>query len=244
MNGLLIRVGIDSSKKSGKWNAPCSKDKRFCYVPILEEGNSRGPSFDRLYSEFKPYARALGVEWPSHLTGNRRCHLDPDFEHSTYGDRKGRGKRIREILAPGDFIIFWSGLRSVESGKIICSIIGYYVISYIVNATDVGRPDWHRNAHTRRTPKLDDPDDIVVFANPELSGRLRKFIKIGEYREGAQRIDKILLDKWGPLCKKDGNKIKNGYIQRSGTLPIFGKPEKFQKWFKKQNPELIHANNI
>jgi hypothetical protein len=248
MNGLLIRVGIDSSKESGKWNAPCRVDGRFCYVPIhehFENRPSRGPRFEKFYKEFKSYVDALEPRvWPAHLKDNMPCHLDPDFRHLTYGDQGSRrGKRIREILAPGDFIVFWAGLKSVKDERIICSIIGFYVVSYIVNATDIGRLDWHRNAHTRR--KLNrNCDDIVVFAKPESSGRLRKYIKIGEYRERAQRVDKKLLKKWGPLCKKDRTKIKNGYIHMSAALPIFGKPKRFLKWFKDQKPKLIHANNI
>lgn len=239
-SGLLIRIGIDSA--SGHWNAPCTKDGRFCYVPIPEgESSGRGTAFDRDYSEFRAHAEAFGVQWPSHLAGT--CHLDPDFAHLTYGDANNRGKRIREILGPGDFIVFWAGLKSVESSQIICSIIGFYLVSFIANATEIGCLDWHRNAHTRRLLSPD-REDVVVFAKPESSGRLRRHIPIGGHRDRAQRIRPELLSLWGQFQKKDGELLRDGYIQLSGAPPIFRRPGKFLDWFKSQRPELVHANNI
>ncbi len=246
MRGLLIRVGID--KGYVDWISPCKSDGSFCYVPIPENGGNR-ILFKRFYGEFKPHVDALkpGV-WPAHLKDNMPCHLDPDFNHLTYGDKKNnRGKKILEFLRPGDFIVFWTRLESIENENSIGAIIGYYDVSYIVKATEIGCLDWHRNAHTRRRPKPDQ-DDFVVFANPVSSGRLRKYIKFGEYHKEGQKmhIDTDLLRKWGPrkaLCEKDGTPIRE--ITRSGGLPSFHHPEKFQEWFfKSQKPELVHANNI
>jgi hypothetical protein len=239
-SGILLRVGIDS--QAGKWNAPCRDDGRFCYVPIPDgRSSNRGPAFDRHYSEFEPYVKHLGVEWPIHLSGT--CHLDPDFSHLTYGDGNNRGQRIRDFLAAGDFIVFWSGLRSVHTGEIVCSIVGFYTISSIVNASEVGPLDSHRNAHTRYDG-APDQGDVVVFANPAKSGRLWKHIPIGKYRDRAQRVDKNLLDAWGDLENGDGEDWLDGYIQLSGAPPIFRNPARFLKWFWARKPKLVHANNV
>ncbi len=240
-NGILLRVGIDS--KEAKWNAPCRKDGRFCYVPVTDGSQSdRGPAFDHDYSEFRPFVEYLGAEWPSHLSGT--CHLDPDFSHLTYGDGdRGRGRRIRDFLSAGDFIAFWAGLREIESGEIVCSIIGFFTIAYIVNAAEIGPLDAHRNAHTRYK-QSEKWNHVVVVGNPERSGRLRKHLPIGSFRDGAQRVDRELLKSWGDLQKADGGIWNDGYITLSGQPPIFRDPAKFSKWFWAKKPKLVHANNV
>src|SRR5438067_6467796 len=166
-SGILLRVGIDI--KDGKWNAPCRRDGRFCYVPVTGSKRSdRGPAFDRYYLEFEPFAKQLGAEWPAHLSGT--CHLDPDFGHLTYGDGDGgRGQRIRNFLSAGDFIVFWAGLRCIETEQIVCSIIGFFTVAYIMNAVEVGPLDAHRNAHTRYA-QSDNWNDVVVFGKQSESG--------------------------------------------------------------------------
>jgi hypothetical protein len=240
-SGMFLRVGIDS--KSGQWNAPCRSDGRFCYVPIPDGGHSnRGAAFDRYYSEFEPFVKRLGAEWPSHLSDT--CHLDPDFGHLTYGDVHNRGQRIRAFLSAGDFIVFWAGLRCLDNSEIVCSIIGFYTIAYIMNASEVGPLDAHRNAHTRYTLSEDNHEDVVVFGKPEKSGRLLKHVPIGRFRDGAQRVDRNLLAAWDNLQKADGGDWNDGYIHLSGAPPLFRDPDRFLKWFRTQRPKLVHANNV
>jgi hypothetical protein len=239
-SGILLRVGIDLT--AGKWNAPCRKDRRFVYVPVPGGLSDRSSAFDHHYSEFEPFAAHLGAQWPSHLNGT--CHLDPDFAHLTYGDGGGgRGTRIRNFLSAGDFIVFWAGLRNVDTGTIDCAIIGYFTISCVMNASDIGPLDAHRNAHTRYVQAAK-WREVVVFANPQNSGRLRKCIPIGGFRDKAQRVDRKLLATWGGLEKGDGSDWPDGYITRSGQPPIFRAPRRFLKWFKAQKPKLVHANNV
>jgi len=241
MAGILLRVGVDTS--AGRWNAPCREDGRFCYVPIPDGGSSdRGAIFDHEYAEFIPYVTHLGAEWPDYLSGT--CHLDPDFNHLTYGDGDGnRGHRIRDHLGAGDFIAFWAGLLSVESDEIICAIVGFYTISAVVNASESGPLDSHRNAHTRYNVSAD-CGDVVVLANPARSGRLRRHIPIGRFRDRAQRVDTDLLRTWGELENGDGGDWPDGYIQRSGAPPIFRDPDRFLKWFWSRKPKLVHSNNV
>ncbi len=245
--GLLIRVGVDSAKENGKWNAPCRNDGTFCYIPIpSDDASNRDHCFDHTYDEFKPFVSSMGVDWPSHLSG--LCHLDPDFAHLTYGDGTKRAKRMREHLRPGGFVVFWSGMRCVETQKRVCSIIGFFKIAYVIDGVMVGPADAHRNAHTRFLLP-DSSDDIVVFARPESSGRLRKHIQIGEavlapgWTRAQQCIFPNLLDEWGQVQNEDGSYIKNGYIQRSVNPPIFVDPAKFLAWFFNKKPQFVHANN-
>lgn len=215
----------------------------FCYVPIPDDTPSeRGTMFDRRYDEFVPFVTTLGDSWPAGLSG--LCHLDPDFAHLTYGDAGSRAQRIREFIIPGSFIVFWAGLRWLDgprAGSIVCSIIGFYRVSHVLCAGDVGILDAHRNAHTRHASAGD--DQVVVFADPRESGRLRKHIPIGEYRDRAQRVSPDRLADWGNLRRKDGQLLKDGYIQLGGNPPIFNDPDRFLDWFYRRKPEFIHANN-
>lgn len=241
-NGLFYRVAVDSA--SGGWNAPCRKDGSFCYVPIRENTQSgRGTMFDHGYDEFAPFVTALGDTWPSHLSG--LCHLDPDFTHLTYGDAGSRAQRLRDFITPGSFIVFWAGLRWLDgpqAGSTVCSIIGFYRVSHVLRASDAGILDAHRNAHTRHTVTPD--NQIVVYADPRESGRLRRHIPIGEHRDRAQRVFPETLAAWGDLRRKNGELLKDGYIQLSGNPPIFNDPNRFLKWFYRQKPEFVHANNV
>lgn len=241
-SGILLRVGIDSN--NGRWNAPCRRDGRFCYVPVTDVNYGyRASAFARHFSEFEPFVKHLGAEWPSHLSGT--CHLDPDFGHLTYVDGNGgRGQRIRNTLSAGDFIVFWAGLRCIETNEIVCSIIGFYTIAYIMNASEVGPLEAHRNAHSRYADSAES-DDVLVFAQPECSGRLSKHIPIGGPggRARQQRVFPELLREWGGLRKQNGGAWRNGYIQMSGAPPIFRNGDKFLKWFWRKKPKLIHANN-
>lgn len=240
MAGILLRVGVDTA--AGEWNAPCCDDGRFCYVPIPSKPSDRGATFDRDYSEFLPFVTQLGVSWPAHLS--RSCHLDPDFSHLTYGDGgASRGQRIRDHLGAGDFIAFWAGLRDVKTEEIVCSLIGLFTISSVVNAADIGPLDAHRNAHTRHTV-ANDAGDVVVFAHPARSGRLRRHIPIGRFRDRAQRVETDLLRVWGELKNGDGGDWPDGYIQRSGAPPVFRNPDRFLTWFWARKPKLVHANNV
>jgi Nucleotide modification associated domain 3 len=241
-NGLLYRVGIDSA--SGGWNAPCRTDGSFCYVPIGDGAvGGRGALFDHSYEEFSPFVTAIGAVWPNWLSG--LCHLDPDFTHLTYGDAGSRAQRIREFIVPGSFIAFWAALRWLDGpreGRLVCSIIGFFGVSHVLQAKDVGILDAHRNAHTRRAAPSE--DDIVIFADPRVSGRLCRHIPIGEHRDRAQRVFPHLLSEWGGLRRKTGALLKDGYIQLSGNPPIFNEPDRFLKWLWRQNPEFVHANNV
>jgi hypothetical protein len=195
---------------------------------------------------YQPYQRAVAalvpasapafIRWPSRLP--RVGHFDPDFDHLTYGDAAQRAARIRSVLADGDdsFIVFYAGLRSIHTGKLFYSIIGFYAVDRIIAGPSVRRSDWHRNAHTRGG-RCSDDGTVVVFARRGSSGRLLHHIPIGTYRRRAYRVTRELLDEWGGLG------VKDGYIQRSAFLPRFLDGERFLRWFRRQNATLIPKNN-
>jgi hypothetical protein len=76
----------------------------------------------------------------------------------------------------------------------------------------------------------------LVHAKPRVSGRLRTSFPIGEYRSGAYRVRRDLLDVWGGLS------VKDGFIQRSVVPPRFIDPKRFLTWFKEQDGQLVAEN--
>jgi hypothetical protein len=206
----------------------------FAYVTITDTKPMR-KGMARRYDEFIPVVKRFGQQLPVALVG-QTTHLDPDFEHLTYGDQGQRGKRIQSLLTGSDLLAFFAALRPVDgpARPLIYALIGLYVVEEIVLARSIPRSRWAENAHTRRVPS---DGDIVVRAKPGVSGRLRRCIPIGEFRDRVYRVRKDLLTAWGGLD------IADGYIQRSVRLPAFRNTAKFYRWFLAQKPELIQRNN-
>jgi hypothetical protein len=238
----LIRVGIDS--RYGEWNAPCNPNTgNFVYVPIPEE--------DRIKKEFeKPYTIVLldienfvkenqvikKIKLPDKLY-RKNMHLDPDFNHLTYGDNgKGRGQRLGE-LDPGDFVAFYASFRPVVDypDNLVYALMGFYEVKKVLNAYQVPKEELDYTAHTRK--KMIYEHDFVLMGKPENSGRFSRLLPIGEYREKAYRVKKDVLEAWG------GIDIKNGFLQRNNPYPWFTEPDKFLKWLERKDIELIRRNN-
>ena len=233
MRGLLIRVCIDST--CGPWNGPIDiATGRFVYVPIPESQPIHPKlrrTFDEVLSPLKPFQAAL----PRNLLGGA-AHFDPDFAFLTYGDQGARAKRIRDVMGGDDrgFIAFYGGFRDVKSRTIVDAIIGIYHVAEVIDARAIPKNRWRENAHTRRRQNK---GDVVVRAIRGKSGRLKKGIVIGQYRDRAHRVDKAILKEWGGLD------VRDGYIQRSVWLPEFMNPDQFLKWLKAKRPQLIASNN-
>jgi hypothetical protein len=164
-------------------------------------------------------------------------HLDPDFEHLTYGDQGERARQIRKKMNPGDLIAFYAGLRPVDArGSLIYALVGLFVVDQLLLARDLAKTSLDANAHTRRLLSPD-AEDIVVVAKPGQSGRLRHYLPIGEYRDRAYRVTHSVLAEWGGLS------VKDGYLQRSARLPEFSDAPRFLKWFFSQSVGMMQANN-
>jgi hypothetical protein len=247
MKAILVRVGADQSGNGGWFNGPVdSRTDCFAYVPIPETLRFN-PRMATPYEALTAPLTRFGWKVPPHLS-KAKMHLDPDFDHLTYGDQGGTGKRGSQImgkLGPGDLLVFYAGLRDVhQAPRLVYALIGLYVIDSIVLATSVSRSRWHENAHTRRVLSKN-ASDVVVRARRQGSGRLDHCIKIGSYRKPSgqphkrpsYRVEPSVLKEWGGLS------VADGFLQRSAQLPEFNDAERFYKWFLAKNRRLRAANN-
>ncbi len=114
------------------------------------------------------------------------------------------------------------------------ALIGYYEVEKLSWANEIPLDMKNINAHTRKKHPF--PQDIIVHANPEKSGKFKQCIPIGEYRNRAYRVRQGLLEKWGGLA------IKDGYLQRSRNPPFFKEPERFLDWLTEQEPIFTQCN--
>lgn len=234
MNGLLVRVAIDST--CGYWCSPVNGDGAYVYVPIPESDDPNAhPNPDRPYTELDTALSRIGVSLPGHLRA-LEMHLDPDFEHLTFGDQGQRGNQI-SVLEEGDFLAFYGAFRRYDATNdgLTYALFGLLTIDEIVLAKSVPRDRWHENAHTRRADG-ENSDDIVVRGKVGHSGRFDRLMPIGEYRNRAYRVREDLLREWGDL------NVRDGYIQRSVRLPAFKDPERFATWLDRQNVHLEQSN--
>ena len=236
MNGLLVRVGADLSVGGGSWNGPVnSETSEFTYVAIPEIKPLHA-GMEKPYRALESTLARFRTRLPAHLE-LRHMHLDPDFQHLTYGDQGQRAIQLRSNLHPGDLVVFYAGLKDIHrTTELVYAIIGLFVVNGFVLATDVPAQDRDINAHSRRIlePGV---NDLIVRGRAGESGRLKRCLSIGEYRDRAYRVRRDLLDTWGGLS------VKDGYLQRSARLPRFLDPQRFLRWLEKQSPTLMQANN-
>ena len=145
-------------------------------------------SLEKPYSALVPQLEKFGVGLPTQLR-MRNMHLDPDFEHLTYGDQGERAKQLCTNLQAGDWVVFFAGLADVKgAANLVYAIIGLFLVERLTTATTIPVQDRDINAHSRRilTPGS---QDIVVHARSDVSGRLRCCLPIGEYRDRAYRVE-------------------------------------------------------
>ena len=234
MRALLVRVGADCTEAGGRWNGPVdSATGAFAYVPIPEFEPLR-PGMETPYARWAPAVGRLGVELPAGLR-DRAAHADPDFGRLTYGDRRERGRQIREKLGAGDLLVFYAGLRDVRNGGLVYGLIGLLTVERIVRARDVPAERWAANAHTRRAEIGE--TDVVVEGGTRVSGRFDRCVPFAGYRAGAYRVREDLLERWG------GVGVRDGYVQRSARLPELSAPGRFLAWLDEQRVALVASDN-
>ncbi len=245
MRATLVRVGIDQAY--GSWNAPVDPEtNEFVYVPIPE--GSKAPQHPALATTYATVAPALAtfaarragvaaqlVNLPAALAG-APTHLDPDFDQLTYGDNGERRGKVITTFEKGDLLVFYAGLRPVTPcpHRLVYALVGLYRVASVARVADFPRSRWNENAHLRRLGAR--PTDVVVHAEPGRSGRLRRCIPVGEFRDGAYRVRRDLLSAWGGLSCRDG------FIQRSAVPPRLTEPERFLAWFERAGGELVASN--
>jgi hypothetical protein len=245
MRAYLVRIGIDQA--FGGWNAPVDPTTgEFVYVPIPESAPEFQPHCRRTFRELIPSLRGyctrhhLDPHEDLHFDDRllaQPMHLDPDFEHLTYGDDGARRGAGLAALAEDDLVVFYAGLRPIRAcgHRLLYVLVGLYVVAEVVSVTAIPADRWHENAHTRKRKHW--RHDIVVRGQPRASGRLERCIPIGEWRHGAYRVRNDVLRAWGGLS------VKDGFIQRSAVPPAFRRPERFFDWFRGQQVRLIQRNN-
>lgn len=235
MRGLLVRVGADLSAGGGRWNGPVhGSTGKFAYVPIPESRPTR-TGLETTYASIEPALDSIRVKLPQHLIGSR-THLDPDFEHLTYGDRGNKGRQLARDLSEDDLVVFYAGLKDIDTQKLAYTIIGLFVVDRIVPISKIPVAESHKNAHTRRMAR-DEADDVIVIGKAGQSGRALACVPIGEYRSRAYRVTESLLAAWRGISANDG------YLQRSAVFPSFLNAAAFWRWWSAQNVELVRRNN-
>lgn len=186
-------------------------------------------------AEFAAKCDVSGLRCPETLR-QRSMHLDPDFDHLTYGDNGTRRGAGIATLRSNDLLVFYAGLRSIiHPNELVYALVGLFVIDEVIRATTVPPERQHENAHTRWA--IISENDIVVRGRHALSGRFDRCIPIGEWRDKAYRVCRPIEEAWGGLT------VKNGYIQRSAVPPAFLSAERFYDWFQQQGITLIERNN-
>ncbi len=235
MNGLLVRVGADQSAGGGAWNGPVDgASGEFVYVAI-PECRPVHAGLEKPYGALAPSLSRMGRELPPALRDGH-MHLDPDFDHLTYGDQGERAKQLRAALHPGDLVVFYAGLADTRgAARLVYALIGLLVVDRLERAADASAERRDLNAHSRRASP--GAEDVIVFGRPGVSGRLRRCVPVGEWRDRAYRVRRDLLAAWG------GVGVADGYLQRSARLPRLLDPPRFLAWLDRQGPELVGANN-
>lgn len=247
MQAILVRIGVDHSY--GGWNSPANPETgEFVYVPIPESGGTTfHPGCNHRYEKMLPALKRFANNAGLDLFDDLRCppkllnlsmHLDPDFDYLTYGDvGNRRGSHIRN-LREDDLLVFYAGMRPCLpcDQKLIYALVGLFVVDEVVEASTIPKQRFPENAHTRK--RIRGKSDIVVRAKPTVSGRFKRFIAIGEYRDRAYRVRTDLLKVWGGLS------VNDGYVQRSARPPRFLDAARFRRWLAQQNIDLIAANNL
>jgi hypothetical protein len=234
VRALLVRVGADCTDAGGRWNAPVDRATgAFAYVPIPEPEPLRS-GLETPYGLWAPAVERLGARLPERLR-DRVAHADPDFGHLTYGDRRERGRQIRDKLGAGDLLVFYAGLRDVGDGRLVYALIGLFTVTTVVAARDVPPGRRGDNAHTRR--REIGATDVVVHARRGSSGRFERALEFAGYRAGAYRVRPDLLAEWGGLG------VRDGYVQRSARLPELADPDRFLGWLRAQRVGLVARDN-
>ena len=151
---LFLRVGIDLG--CGGTLGPIFPDGTFEYVPIPENPQYVSPRSVYYHDLPARHGGTLAYYVPRRYQ-EAAAHYDPEFETFTYGD-PARNKRAQLLrLDDGDLLVFYAGLRPVESPTVSrLYIIGYFTVASVesVDGTDSWPPKEFprllRNAHLRR----------------------------------------------------------------------------------------------
>lgn len=228
---LLVRVGADLGPPGGGFNAPVdTASGEFLYVGIPETRRVVA-GWEHPYARLSDKLARMGTPLPASLRG-RNMHLDPDFEHCTYGDHGRRATQLARLVR-GDMVVFYAGLRAIRERTLVYALVGQLTVARSVPATGLADPSL--NVHAQRQTVA--ADDVVVVGTRRGSGRYARCVPIGIFRDGAYRVRRELLDAWGGLS------VKNGFLQRSAGFPRLLDPDRFLGWLAAQHVRLVRRND-
>ena len=171
---MLVRVGIDSS--CGKWHGPCDFNNNFVYVPIPESkrviAGMEKNYCDLVVPALEKFSRQSGeqVLLKKELM-SKKMHLDPDFEHLTYGDTASKGNPLTKLVE-NDIVMFYASFKETSSKKLVYALMGKLSVKEVIRVSDMKQKDFDQNAHSRRTPN--NSSDVIVIGKRRGSGRFKK----------------------------------------------------------------------
>jgi hypothetical protein len=228
---LLVRVGADLGSPGGGFNAPVdTATGEFLYVGIPET-QPVVAGWEHPYARLADKLARMDTPLPASLR-DRNMHIDPDFEHCTYGDHGRRAAQLSRLVQ-GDMVLSYAGLRAIRERTLVYALVGQLTVDRSVPATELADPSLNVHAQRQTVPA----DDVVVVGTRRGSGRYARCIPIGIFRDGAYRVRHELLDAWGGLS------VKNGFLQRSAGFPRLLDPERFLGWLAAQHVRLVRRND-
>lgn len=165
-HALLLRVGID--RGNGGALSPIFADGSFEYVPMPETEPTQCPlTFATLSSRS---GQSLAAFVPRRIA-DRPVHIDPDFEHLTYGDAASHKRRQLLHLKPGDLLVFYAGFEPwPHDDKPRLSAIGWFEVKAVhrltaqqISTDPALRQRFGQTAHFLRHP----PDQELALIEGE-----------------------------------------------------------------------------
>lgn len=176
MQVVLVRVGIDLGKDTGRLLSPLFRDGTFEYIPIFDRKDvdscTYGSVRDRHgqpLSEYFPEERRSEVR-------SQPMHLDPEFRTFTYGDPTRTKSRLRNLSAR-DLLVFYAGLRPYDyAGESAMYIIGYFRVEVAGLASGMDEKTllalFGTNFHVRNSSILAEQRDRLVLVRGSAKSRL------------------------------------------------------------------------
>ena len=102
-------------------------------------------------------------------------------------------------------MMFYSSMEPIRKPRPLeYGIIGMLKVQAVKHVNQITvEAELSRNIHARLRPHRD--TDVVLFGDLERSGRLDKYLPIGEQREnGIYYLSEALKTEWGGVCGKSG----------------------------------------
>jgi len=222
MQVVLLRVGIDSA--CGGTQGPLFSDGGFEYIPIPDQ--FRGSGVDkRTYGNTMGRRRRLLDYFPVSRQDNladKSIHFDPEFETFTYGDPSALKSGLRH-LTPGDFLVFYAGLKPDRArAEAALYIIGYFIVAKAGRASDFSkselRRDFGRNFHVMHRGVFRDQKKRLVLVKGGQGSRLLN---------RAFRISSVGKDRAGRSIKVLSRRMRRVFGDFGGHVAIQRSPPRW-----------------